>query len=420
MRRLFVACVAVAVCVGGLGARAPASAQLATLAQPAAVAQPATVGQPANPWSRDPHRLPAHGRAAAGVADRATLFPLDRGWLGGDAAYSIPLGPGRILWLFGDTFTDLDHSGLRRWRDIVGNSVGISIKTPMGWETSFHYGMSSSGDALPFFRSDNPQIRYWPRHGFYDGEEVHVFLLKALYTGVGPFGFEIVGSTLASFRPDAIGRGAPVTVDVPITYDDGVAPQGYVAGLAVARTGDQVLIYSIGASGTVFLNRYADGGFEYLASEEEADAGNVWKPGLQGTDARAVLDAGASEFSVEYHPASRNWLMVYSDYDLASGKIWLRKARQPEGPWSDPILLYSVPELTGPGRLPFSFTYAAKSHPELESDARLRVSYVVNLDEDPGDPAVYDQTDLWRILQPHYYGYYVPRLVALRVPLTND
>ena len=31
-------------------------------------------------------------------------FPYENGWLGADAAYSIPLGSGKSLWLFGDTF----------------------------------------------------------------------------------------------------------------------------------------------------------------------------------------------------------------------------------------------------------------------------------------------------------------------------
>ena len=35
---------------------------------------------------------------------RISFYPYRQGWLGGDAAYSVPLSPGRTLWLFGDTF----------------------------------------------------------------------------------------------------------------------------------------------------------------------------------------------------------------------------------------------------------------------------------------------------------------------------
>jgi hypothetical protein len=31
-------------------------------------------------------------------------FPYREGWLGGDAAYSIPIAPDTSLWLFGDSF----------------------------------------------------------------------------------------------------------------------------------------------------------------------------------------------------------------------------------------------------------------------------------------------------------------------------
>src|SRR5271163_2232155 len=34
----------------------------------------------------------------------APYFPCQQGWLGGDGAYSIPLGNGSSLWIFADTF----------------------------------------------------------------------------------------------------------------------------------------------------------------------------------------------------------------------------------------------------------------------------------------------------------------------------
>jgi len=357
------------------------------------------------------------GRSAARSSVGVALFPLGRGWLGGDAAYSIPLDDNRILWMFGDTFTDVNREGVRRWVDLVGNSVGVSQYGTTSWSTSFYYRKSADGEALPFFGSPEPQTRYWPRDGFTDGETVFVFLTKALYTGVGPFGFDVIGSTLASFDAREVG------FNTLIRYDDLPTPSDFLLGAAVASSGGDILIYSPSGDATgsgshpVYLNRYSGGQFQYLAADR---AGRTrWENGLHGDDAVEVVNNAASEFSVEYHEATRQWVMVYSDPDLTSGRIWLRTARRPDGPWSDQVLLYTIPQFAGFIHVPFAFTYAAKAHPELETDARLQVTYVVNLAEDPSDPAEYDNTDLWRILRPAFYGYYVPQLVALDVPASE-
>ena len=38
------------------------------------------------------------------VCASAAYFPCQQGWLGGDSAYSVPLGNGTSLWIFADTF----------------------------------------------------------------------------------------------------------------------------------------------------------------------------------------------------------------------------------------------------------------------------------------------------------------------------
>jgi hypothetical protein len=53
------------------------------------------------------------------------LFRTNRKWLGADGAYSIDLGDGRVLWLFGDTFISTSFLNTRRIAKMVRNSVGI-------------------------------------------------------------------------------------------------------------------------------------------------------------------------------------------------------------------------------------------------------------------------------------------------------
>jgi hypothetical protein len=58
-----------------------------------------------------------------------------------------------------------------------------------------------------------------------------------------------------------------------------------------------------------------------------------------------------------------------------SAKIIMRTAERPEGPWSDPEIIYRAPE---PSWDKTYFCYAAKGHPELSAPDELLVSYVCN------------------------------------------
>jgi hypothetical protein len=60
------------------------------------------------------------------------LFRSDPRWLGSDGAYSIDLGDGRVLWLFGDTFISTSFLNTRRLAKMIRNSVGVQT----GYEPS--------------------------------------------------------------------------------------------------------------------------------------------------------------------------------------------------------------------------------------------------------------------------------------------
>jgi hypothetical protein len=63
-------------------------------------------------------------------------FPDQNGWLGGDAAFSVPLPdrePDASLWLFGDTFVARGDLSERRF-PFVANSIGLSRCGADGFE----------------------------------------------------------------------------------------------------------------------------------------------------------------------------------------------------------------------------------------------------------------------------------------------
>jgi hypothetical protein len=66
--------------------------------------------------------------------------------------------------------------------------------------------------------------------------------------------------------------------------------------------------------------------------------------------------------------------MVHSEPPLGR-KIFVRTANRPEGPWSDPKCVYSVPEVD---RNAAYFAYAAKGHLQLSRPDELLITYLVN------------------------------------------
>jgi len=70
----------------------------------------------------------AGSQQTARAKDAATSlsFPYEQGWLGADDAYSIPIGKGTSVWLFGDTFAGDAGNKDRNKTTMVRNSVGVT------------------------------------------------------------------------------------------------------------------------------------------------------------------------------------------------------------------------------------------------------------------------------------------------------
>ena len=79
--------------------------------------------------------------------------------------------------------------------------------------------------------------------------------------------------------------------------------------------------------------------------------------------------------SVSYLPATGGFAAVTSA-PLLSPAIHVHQAPRPEGPWSQPTVVYTCPEASWKKGY---FCYAAKAHPELDPTGRsLVISYACN------------------------------------------
>jgi hypothetical protein len=97
------------------------------------------------------------------------LFERDVHWRGSDDAYSIQLGPNRVLWLFGDTLISSKDEIVPRLPDYVKmprNSVGIMHGlNPATASIDFYWGNKNSADNPKSFFV-NPDVDetnwFWP------------------------------------------------------------------------------------------------------------------------------------------------------------------------------------------------------------------------------------------------------------------
>ena len=113
---------------------------------------------------------------------------------------------------------------------------------------------------------------------------------------------------------------------------------------------------------------------QYLGSNDK------WHDGIEPVKAKVVMNKGASEMSVRYHPELKKWLAVLVDPQIFSDKVLLRTAPSMTGPWTEGSVIYHIPELqkSNSGYDSDTFCYAGKEHPEFEKPGELLFTYVCN------------------------------------------
>jgi hypothetical protein len=304
-------------------------------------------------------------------------FERTSGWTGGDGAYSVDLGGGRVLWMFGDTFVGRVQNGRRVDSRLINNSAAIQTgREPSDAALAFIYRTLSDGGPAAFLQPADGLGWLWPYHGVRTAEGLFLFLLQ-IEPADGPaaFGFRLVATWLGKVAdPDAPPeRWAVSRQKIPWGHER------RLFGSSVLLGGDHVYIYGTvddTASGVMVKHMIAA-----RAPAEKLGDFSTWRF-FSGGDwvaeadrADRVCENVAGEFSVSYQPAAGRYVLVYTEGGL-SANIVLRFSPRPEGPWGEPVRVYRCPEA---GWDPRIFCYAAKGHPELAAaEDELIVSYMAN------------------------------------------
>jgi hypothetical protein len=331
--------------------------------------------------------------------EAAARFRSGGEWLGADGAYTIDLGPTRVLWLFADTFLDpkADGSRVNGPNQFIRNSAHDLSRSTL----TFHWGPSQSGTPSSFFHDFDGTSRWlWPLHGarLPDGKLL-VFRMQVVSSPAG-FGF-------------AIDSWDAIAIDDPAQSPDLWRPRlvaaatkrfGKLVGSSVLLHQDYLYAYAVenqARNHAVFLARWrvADlaGLPEGALGSPEWFSGRGFEPerALSPEHGPAALFVdGQVEFSVHYEARAQRFVQVQMQGLFVADpntRLAMRTAVRPEGPWSalQPFFRPEESRLPDPRDLA---AYAAKAHPE-QRGADVVVTYIVNDTKQPtpGDALYYPQ-----------------------------
>lgn len=319
-----------------------------------------------------------------------SLFTRTSGWTGADGAATIPLPGRRSLWLFGDSWIGPIIDGRPApGSAMVNNTIAVHAHggnaaiPPATDAIEFLWSAADPERPAAWAVPAQPNEWFWPFGGG----------LVAPNPEGGPDRLLLFFTRIAR-RDDSnsiwnfAARGSSLII-IPNPHDPPARWNQQQHTLTTLQPGGREIIWGAaalpdpassslliyGIDSTKSLNRTLLLARAPAATIHRFDtwsfrAGDDWSPDL--SRATPVTTNVAPELSI--HRLGERYLMIYSQPPLGAG-ILARTAPAPEGPWSEPVDVYTCPEPAEDRR---RFTYAAKAHPELSARGELLISYCVN------------------------------------------
>jgi hypothetical protein len=357
------------------------------------------------------------GQTAAPLGAEHLAFPDENKWLGADDAYSIPLGHGRSLWLFGDTFIGEKADSVRTAKSgFIRNSVGISSCSEKNCAMEYFWALRKGAKPDSFFAAPGTDW-YWPLDGFIHNGTLYVALMQMHAEATGAMGFAFSGVQLAVIpnytRPPAewkidyapLNTGAHAVPGVAIVLQQGpngnpnpADPRGasyaYFFTLVQGATpaAQHLGLLRIALAKLSDAARPAGSAWEYLKADTSWGDWPRQDTALPADHAR-VLTPGATEMSLRYHEATKQWIAVYPDAGLQKADYALSDSMTDA--WQAPKTLLAYPEMApaNPNHTTNVFCYAAKEHVEFEREGQLVFTYACNSYK---EEELFDKTKLYR------------------------
>jgi hypothetical protein len=312
------------------------------------------------------------------VPELDAKFQRTEGWIGGDGAFSVPITDKRTLWLFSDTWVGSIRAGKRKDVVMVNNTVGVQDGMADA-KLTFSIARNEDGKPKALFVPPDGRGWFWLFAGTKTDDKLHIFLPQFEKTkDPGAFGFRSIDLWLGTVdNPTDVPTSWKVDyTKVPFAEFNPERKRSF--GSALLQDRDHIYIYGYNEKpGKPFPDRQLLIARAPIAKLADFTSWRFFSDGqwkVNFADAVGQVDGLATEFSVSYLAGLKRYALVYTEKGL-SDRIVGRFSMSPEGPWSEPVLVYKCTEMKKNKKV---FSYAAKAHPHLAGGDELIVSYVVN------------------------------------------
>jgi hypothetical protein len=306
------------------------------------------------------------------------LFQSTEGWIGADGAYSVSISPTRTLWLFSDTWVGRIKDGKRIDATIVNNSVGVEDVVDGRSKMTFFVHRDQQGKPQALITPADGRGWYWLQAGIFCNQKLYLFLAQIEKTeGTGVFSFKQIGQWLGTVDNPSDSPERWRVKQTPLPFARFEKERQLSFGAAALVHDGWVYIYGFEGSNknlpdrSLVLARVKPNEIENFSSWRFL-GDNGWNS--KSDHLQKLADHMATELSVHYQPEDKQSYLVYTENGL-SPRVLLRTADAPTGPWSQPRVVYTCPEMKQDKNL---FCYAAKAHPHLANKNELIITYVVN------------------------------------------
>lgn len=270
------------------------------------------------------------------------------------------MGQQRTLWLFGDTWVGDGKERKRAGSTFVNNTIGIMRGLdPEKASMHFHWGWKD-GKPAAFFPGRG-KVWLWPGAGLRLGESVLLTFMKVRKTDAQDvMGFETFGwEAKQVVNPDVEPRAWMVR-----DLEGFTGPPGAICAPGGMVEADNYVYFFCPSEPKkdLYLARVAAPAAERgdLTGAEWFLGEGTW--GTEPVKKAAVLFSDAQiEASVHFDVTRKLFVMTHTQ-GFGAADIVQRTAPAPEGPWSEPVKLFSAT----PRHKTRQFFYAAKAHPHLK------------------------------------------------------
>lgn len=313
-------------------------------------------------------------------------------WTGADGTYSAALPGNRELWVFSDTFLGtVNPDGTRSPAISDGGTtpfINNSFVEQRAGDTAYadlttiHGGTAAAPAAL--MPPPDASHWYWAGDALAGGG-----WLQAVYQEYGRFG---PGAYDWKWTRNVVASYSLRDLSTPVSVASMPSGTDVAWGVWLMRDAPYTYVYGVedlGANKYPHLARVlgsdlASGAYQYYAGTDAAGH-PVWSPEESAsirlpdpTAADGYLHV-ANEFSVSR--VGGVYVLITQQTATFSANILAYYSCSPSGPFTDPAVVYSEPEMGHGGASGTNanvFTYNAHAHPEVDDNGALLISYNEN------------------------------------------